>query len=676
VRQCLRSLLASHDPADLEVVVIEGGGTVVQDTLGKDFPDVQWLQAEDGWSFSKINNEAVGYTSAPNILLLNNDTISRKGFLAAMLAAIRGDVGIVGAKLLHMDGTIQHIGVVFDTDGVPYHVGYNRKDDGTYLPAERSDHYDAVTFACALIRREVWDAVGGLDEAYHFNYEDADFCLKAREAGWRCWVAADAKIVHLENKSFDVRSNKANPLWPNLKVFRDKWIATDKLAALTGQWVRKTSGRLRDDRLNVAFLPSSKNAGVPWWRIEQPARMLAEKGLCNVQVLYGNEEESQRMNVLEHANTVVFQGQTAEWVLNLMRLQSRPFAAVYDYDDHPIHISPYAQAYRYFGTQEIELADHNGPFWLWRDGENGFDIKRNMAHRQRQMEIFHAADMVTTTTIPLVEFYRTLNDRVKMLPNCIDFSIFKTPLDLWERKPGPIRIGWHGGDNHYHDICSIAEPLKEYVNSHDVKLVLYGAYYRGPLKGIDPNKVEEATWISVDAFPYKLATLGIDVAVIPLMDPAEPHMGFNQYKSDIKFLEYSALRVPSLVAAGRAAYSSCQNGVNSLTYSTADEFTGMLDTMCQDAALRKRLASSAYDWVREYRDLDKRVGMWAEAYQEAADGKRRCEPAVEPETVAAERNTETIRAAESVPEEDLRPAASNAEPEIPAGHQRLRLVQG
>jgi glycosyltransferase involved in cell wall biosynthesis len=576
-----------------------------------------------------------------------------------MLAAMKNDIGIVGAKLLHLDGTIQHIGVVFDTDGVPGHVGYGIKDDGTYDPAMRSDYYDAVTFACALIRRDVWDAVGGLDEAYHFNYEDIDFCLKAREKGYRCWVESAAVITHLENKSFDVRSNKANPLWPNLKIFRDKWLTTDRMAALTGQWVRKTSGRLRDDRLNVAFLPSSRNGGVPWWRMEQPAKKLAEQGLCNVQTLYGNEEDAKRISVMENARVVVFQGQTAEWVLNLMRIPGRPFAAVYDYDDHPLHISPFAQAYKHFGVREIRMEDQNGPFWLWRDGENGFDIKRNLSNRKRQMEIFHASDMLTTTTVPLVEFYRTLNDRVRMLPNCIDFSVFQTPLDLWERKPGPIRIGWHGGDNHYHDICSIADPLKAYVNSQDVKLVLYGAYYRGPFKGIDPNKVEEASWISVEAFPYKLATLGIDVAVIPLMDPAEPYMGFNHYKSDVKFLEYSALRVPTLVAAGRAAYSSCLDGVNSSTYSTDDEFTAKLDYLCRDADLRKRIASSAYDWVREYRDLDKRIGMWAQAYQDAADNPRR---------------SDVVEAAESVPDEDLRTASSNAQPEAPAGHHGLRLV--
>jgi glycosyltransferase involved in cell wall biosynthesis len=165
----------------------------------------------------------------------------------------------------------------------------------------------------------------------------------------------------------------------------------------------------------------------------------------------------------------------------------------------------------------------------------------------------------------------------------------------------------------------------DYVNSHDVTLVLFGAFYKGALKGIDHSKVEEVEWTGIDVFPLKLASLAIDVAVIPLMDPTDTMAGsrkqlfqFNKYKSDIKFLEYGALRIPALVAGRRDAYKFCEDGVNALTFDDQNEFYDKLHELCTDAELRVTIGSAALDWVREYRNLETRIGEWAETLNRVA----------------------------------------------------------
>ncbi len=669
LRQAIKSLLASgaQDVADLEVLVIEQGGEECKAMLDKEFPGlamIRWMTADDEWSYSELNNAAAATAPVGTgyLLLLNNDTIARRGFLTAMLAGMEDHkVGIVGAKLLFKGDRIQHIGTAFRSDGVPYHYGYGRQDDGTYAPAQRNDYADAVTFACALIRKPLWDEIGGLDPAYHFNYEDVDFCLQAREKGWRCLFAHQAVLTHLQGASGASRKTEKHSIWRNLKILRDRWITSGRLEKAIGERIQKASAALRDDRLNIAFIPSAKSAGVPWWRSELPAKKIAKLGLANVVTLYGEGDPAKNMDALSNADVVWIQGHTAEWMVKMVQqFATRPFAIIYDYDDHPLHISPLAQAYRFFGTQEIELDGDTGKFWLWRDGEKGFDIARNMEHRENQHLLFSSAEMVSTTTVPMHQYFKTLNPNVVMLPNSIDFDIWRPVDGVFRRTDGPVRIGWHGGDNHFHDIISIGPWLVDFVNTHDVELILFGAYYRSALTGIDPAKVIEEEWTHVEAFPYKLASLGIDVGLVPLADPSKPFWGkanlmaFNRFKSPIKMLEYGALRLPTLVAAGREAYSIAADQDNAMTYADEAEFKDKLDALCRDAGLRKAIGERAYDYVRAHFDLEKNAPRWVDAAQRAVD--------IHQERLAATVTTEEVAAAldAAVPDEALREAGSTA----------------
>jgi GT2 family glycosyltransferase/glycosyltransferase involved in cell wall biosynthesis len=688
VQNCLTALFRAAGKVPLEVVVMEQGGDECSAFLAIDFADkpVVRLVSEEGWSFSEINNAGALATDGEFLLLLNNDTIPKPGFLQAMVDETADPtVGIVGSKLLFPNRTIQHIGVGLRQDGVPYHIGYGKADDGTFEPANRTDEYPAVTFACALIRRTVWDALGGLDPIYFFNYEDTDFCLRALEAGHRSVMAHRSVVIHLEGQSQESRGTEKHSRNRNLGIFGERWVATKdedgscRMERATGLRLMRQAGTFRSDRRNIAFIPGGRKAGVPWWRIELPARKLAKLGLANIQLLYGDMEEGKLRDALQAADIAVFQGFATDWIVKIAGMGGlRNWPLIYDYDDHPVHMSPFSQAFRTFGCQEIKLQQKRDgkEFWLWRDGENGFDLKRNRENRNNQLMAFHLADLVTTTTLPLHAYFKTLNENVTVLPNAIDFDLFRHPFTLFERRPGPIRIGWHGGDNHFHDIASIAKELVAYVNNHDVQLVLFGAFYRGPLAGIDESKVVEEEWVDVEAFPFKLAALGVDVAIIPLADERQPHMRFNEFKSELKFLEYSAMRVPALVTGLAAAYGVCSDGDNALTYATGEEFTEKLHQLCTDADLRLRLGTAALDWVHEHRDLEKLAPRWLQIYEQAIDQFAEKRQAAADEIEAAETEAAsnvvdfpapTADAADladaidgAIQDADLDPAASNA----------------
>lgn len=625
LKNCLESLKeATASYANLDVLVIEHETEEAKELVESHgyryerLSDVPYEQ-----SYSTLNNHGVAQARGDYVWLLNNDLILHPGILEAMVKVLeeKKDVGIVGAKLLFPDLKIDHIGVVFSAAGEPHHLGFERPDTGDFPPAHRDDYYDAVTFACALIRKQVWDEIGGLSKEYHFNFEDADFCLAAREKGWKCFTTVSAVATHLKGQSVAYRGTEKHSMAANFQVFKKRWLDSGRLEKLLN--VMLVRPKRPPTSLKVAFVPVGRFAGIGWWRMDLPRKKLVDHDLAEVAVVYPDMPEQVIIRAIDQADVVVWQGNYSETLLRMAEGASgRNWKMVYEYDDHPVHLSPFAQVYRGLGTQEVEMKAGDGSRqWLWRDGQAGFNLELNRRNRVRHLTIMSKSDAMTTTTQPLAEYFRTLNRNVYVLPNCIDFDFYPPVYDLWERKPGPTRIGWWGGDNHFHDLQQVGPWLTDYVNSHDVRLVIIGHFYKGPFTGIDMSKVEVHDWVNVEAFPMKIATAALDIVVIPLANPGLPWMAFNNFKSDIKFLEAAAYKIPVLAQGDVRPYESVKNQENGLTFNDEYEFTNGLDALCQNPDLRRRLGQAAHDYVREHRNLDKEIHRWAEAYEQIAKGK-------------------------------------------------------
>jgi len=180
-------------------------------------------------SFPKANNWAVKQAKGDYICLLNDDTIPAKNWLQEMLAcAKRHNAGIVGAKLIYpQSGRIQHAGIAFDSEKRPGHIFLGAEELDPRVQIERE--FQAVTFACVLIKREVWEELKGLNEDNPhpdcpYNYEDVDFCLRAREIGYSVWYAPKATVGHFSAfTSNQITQGKKENIFKNLPNFVRKW---------------------------------------------------------------------------------------------------------------------------------------------------------------------------------------------------------------------------------------------------------------------------------------------------------------------------------------------------------------------------------------------------------------------------------------------------------------------
>lgn len=196
---------------------------------------------KENLGFAKANNQAAKLAQGEYLLLLNNDTMVPEGFLSRMLTTFDLDpaIGIVGCLIWLMDSEpkVQHAGVVFTDTYVPYELGQPVEgfspgiipnDDRVRTIRE----VPAVTAACMLVKREVWDKVGGLDEGYINGWEDTDFCLKARELGYKIWYNGQASIQHLHHGSPGRHQHEAL----NRQRYDSIWVDTGRAQKILGEF--------------------------------------------------------------------------------------------------------------------------------------------------------------------------------------------------------------------------------------------------------------------------------------------------------------------------------------------------------------------------------------------------------------------------------------------------------
>ena len=208
LRVAVEGFLHETNYANLEVIIADNESSEPE-TLSyfakvSTHPRVKIVKCPGPFNFSTINNLAAAQATGSLIGLMNNDLkVLEPDWLRRMVAyAVRPDIGIVGAKLLHGDDTIQHAGVTLGI-GTASHLYKSFPQDAAgrngrlVLPQDVS----AVTAACLLMRREIWDEVGGLDEDFPVAYNDIDLCLKVRDAGYRIVWVPDVLVYHLESQS-------------------------------------------------------------------------------------------------------------------------------------------------------------------------------------------------------------------------------------------------------------------------------------------------------------------------------------------------------------------------------------------------------------------------------------------------------------------------------------------
>lgn len=220
--ECVRSILeCTSATIPYEIVLVDDSST--ESYSFKNTASLRVIRNETNLGFARGCNRGAYSSSAKYLVFLNNDTIALPGWLDNMVQVVESDlsIGVVGSKLLYADQRIQHAGIVFDEDKMPFHI-YHRFPEN-FQGTCKTREFQAVTGACFLIEADLFRSLGGFDERYQNGFEDIDLCFRVRQIGRKVYYAAKSCLYHLESKTRTPGGSKAAE---NLSLYKERWLNT------------------------------------------------------------------------------------------------------------------------------------------------------------------------------------------------------------------------------------------------------------------------------------------------------------------------------------------------------------------------------------------------------------------------------------------------------------------
>ena len=239
LKRCIDSIIQKTNYSNYEIVIVNNKSN---DNKTYDYfeeietrNNVRILEYNEDFNFSAINNFAVQNSNGEVLVFLNDDTeIIVEGWLTAMLEHVqRSEVGVVGCKLLYPNNTIQHAGVILGITGTPGEkavAGHSHKHlpntiHGYVGRVNVVHNLSAVTAACMMLRKDVFEEVGGFDENLSVAFNDVDLCLKIREKGYLIVYTPYAKLYHHESfsRGYEDTPEKQERFLGEIEYIREKW---------------------------------------------------------------------------------------------------------------------------------------------------------------------------------------------------------------------------------------------------------------------------------------------------------------------------------------------------------------------------------------------------------------------------------------------------------------------
>lgn len=234
LKKCLDSVFEKTTYPNYEIVIIENNSTEPEtfayyQELEKD-PRVRVVTWKEGFNYSAINNFGVRQAKGELLLFLNNDVeVINPRWMEEMVGNCqRKEVGIVGAKLYYPDDTIQHAGTIIGIGGIAGHAFLNmpRSRTGYLHKASLQMDLSAVTAACMMMKRSVFEQIGGFEEKLTVAFNDVDLCLRTIQAGYLVVYHPRVELYHYESKSRGTEDNeeKIRRFQSEIEFMRTRWI--------------------------------------------------------------------------------------------------------------------------------------------------------------------------------------------------------------------------------------------------------------------------------------------------------------------------------------------------------------------------------------------------------------------------------------------------------------------
>lgn len=232
--KCIQAIEKKATYKNIEYIIVENNSEEqatfdYYEKLKQNNKKVKVVVWEKKFNYSAINNFGVKFASGEYLLFLNNDTeIINSDCIEELLGhCMRDDVGIVGARLYYEDDTIQHAGVIIGLGGVAGHAfpGACKEEPGYFGRIIAAQDYSAVTAACMMTKKSVFNEVQGFEEKLAVAFNDVDFCMKVREAGYLVVYNPYAELHHYESKSrgLEDTEEKVQRFQGEIETFKERW---------------------------------------------------------------------------------------------------------------------------------------------------------------------------------------------------------------------------------------------------------------------------------------------------------------------------------------------------------------------------------------------------------------------------------------------------------------------
>lgn len=367
--------------------------------------------------------------------------------------------------------------------------------------------------------------------------------------------------------------------------------------------------------LNIYF--AINESGVNYWRGKVPGRELQRRGLANIKMfnIYDYSMEQVEADVAKSDVIYMPCAVGMEALVEIANHVKRGKAVVVDYDDNLFDCHPFNPAYATLGLYPVTVNNSDGSTVdLWKDQRHGFSLADNRKRYYSHIDILTVANQVTTTTPKLKDnlMEHVVRDEqyFNVIPNAVNFDVFK-PFDKRLKSHKKLRIGWAASDSHIVEGRFIMRVLTELKKRRDdFEFIILGNMEKFRFVAKD-YPVEWHEFTALEVYPLKLASMEFDIGLVPLEDHS-----FNQSKSALKWSEYSALKIPSVVS-DLAPYECVKDGVDGLKAKNEEEFVNKIELLMDDAILRKQIAEAAYERNRKDFNIETVCEQWLDVFERA-----------------------------------------------------------
>ncbi|MCG6574560.1 glycosyltransferase [Pseudomonas sp. AF32] len=536
LQHCCESLIERTAYTNYEILIVDSGvrdpamlgWLASMEQLGASMLRVLRYNGDD--NDAAVRNFAANQARGDYLLLLSPQiVICESDWLDEMINhALRPEVAVVGARILSPQGTIVGAGQILGLAGPvgsPFY-GEAAHSRGYMQRLHTTQNWSSVSSDCLMVRKQVFDELGCLDDvSFSLGLSDVDLCLRAGQNGYLVVWTPYATVMEVDPASSVVQSDETTLMEHEREVFYRRWlplIARDPAyspalslgvssfslePSLRNNWNPFCSRSLP----LVLGLPVNATA-VGHYRVTAPLAELEAAGRVIARVAYESPStvEIERLS----PDTIVLQGRYSEGAAgDILRMKKYSSALrIFELDDYVVS-APKKNTHARNKPSNIEQ--------MLREG-------------------IGLCDRVVVTTPSLADALSSMHNEIRIVPNML-------PPEPWSRltsrratssKP---RVGWGGGTSHSGDLEIIADVVKQLAN--EVEWVFFGMCP----EALRPYIHEFHGSVGLNTYPFKLASLNLDLALAPL----EFHI-FNDCKSNLRLLEYGACGYPVICTDTKA----------------------------------------------------------------------------------------------------------------------------